>query len=206
MLTHNYYLTPQGQAQQPGARQQQDQPQQSTQGQPRGSSERSNGGQQAQGQQRAGGAASDSEQQGGQAGHPGGQAGEPHLLIGRGVVTTLFPPLYASATEELGTEVQSADGQFVGEIDRLMLDTDHGHVAYVLVAQGGILGTTGEWIPVPFEALQSSPQAYYRLNIDEHQLQEARALPMRELPAHVRAQQLQKLYERYGVTPYWEQG
>jgi sporulation protein YlmC with PRC-barrel domain len=62
--------------------------------------------------------------------------------------------MYASATEVRGTEIESADGQFVGEVDRIMIDTDHGHVAYMLIARGGLLGGAEEWIPVPFDALQ----------------------------------------------------
>jgi sporulation protein YlmC with PRC-barrel domain len=114
--------------------------------------------------------------------------------------------MYTSATEVRGMEVESADGQFVGDIDKIIIDTDHGHVAYVLIAPGGMLGGSEEWIPVPFEALQWSPQGYYTLGVDEQQLKQVQGLPKRELPAQVRAQQLEKLYERFGATPYWEQG
>jgi hypothetical protein len=153
-----------------------------------------------------GGSSSETPQQARQSGQVGGQGNEPHILIGRGIVTTLFPPTYASATEVRGTEVESADGQFVGEIDRVMIDPDHGQVAYVLIAEGGMLGGGESWMPVPFQALEWSPQGYYTLSVDRRQLTQVQGLPKREMPAQVRAQQLERLYERFGVSPYWEQG
>jgi sporulation protein YlmC with PRC-barrel domain len=161
---------------------------------------------QASEQGRTGGSSSGSRQQAEQSAQRGGQRNKPHILIGRGIVTTLFPPMYASATEVRGTEVESADGQFVGEIDRVMIDPDHGHVAYVLIAEGGTLGGSEAWIPVPFKALEWSPQGHYTLSVDRQQLTQVQALPKREMPAQVRAQQLERLYERFGVSPYWEQG
>jgi hypothetical protein len=66
-------------------------------------------------------------------------------------------------TEVQGTEIESSDGQLVGDIDRLMIDTDHGYVAYGLIARGGMLGGAGEWIPALFKALRWSPQRHYTL-------------------------------------------
>jgi sporulation protein YlmC with PRC-barrel domain len=113
--------------------------------------------------------------------------------------------MYATATEVRGTAVESTDGQYVGDIDKIMIDTDHGHVAYVLIAPGGVLSGPEEWLPVPFEALQWLPQGFYKLNVDAQQLKQVRGIAKQELPAQMRTQQLQKLYERFGVTPYWEQ-
>jgi len=207
---HSYYLAPEASQQGRGTRQpspgQQDQQQQGVQNQRQGEQQQYRADRQTADQEGTGGASSGRQQRGWQARQRGGQANEPHILIGRGIVTTLFPPMYASATEVRGTEIESADGQFVGEIDRVMIDTDHGHVAYVLVARGGLVGGTEEWIPVPFDALQWSPQGHYTLTANEPQLRQVQGIPKRELPTQVRAQQLQKLYERYGVTPYWEQG
>jgi hypothetical protein len=58
----------------------------------------------------------------------------------------------------------------------------------------------------PFKALEWSPQGHYTLSVDRQQLTQVQALPKREMPAQVRAQQLERLYERFGVSPYWEQG
>ena len=206
----SYYLVPEGSQQGQGERQpSQGQKRQSVQGmqdQRSGMGEQGRGNGQASEPGRAGGSSSGSPQQARQFGQAGGQGNEPHILIGRGIVTTLFPPMYASATEVRGTEVESADGQFVGEIDRVMIDPDHGHVAYVLIAEGGMLGGSEAWIPMPFKALEWSPQGHYTLSVGQQQLAQVQGLPKREMPAQVRAQQLERLYERFGVSPYWEQG
>ena len=206
----NYYLVPKDSQQGPGRRQQsqgqQGQSQQGMQDQRSGMQQQSRGDGQAADQERTGGPSSGSRQQARQSDQRRGQGSEPHILIGRGIVTTLFPPMYASATEVRGTEVESADGQFVGEIDRVIIDPDHGYVAYVLIAEGGMLGGSKAWIPVPFQALEWSPQGHYTLSVDQQQLTQVQGLPKRELPSQVRVQQLEKLYERFGVSPYWEQG
>jgi sporulation protein YlmC with PRC-barrel domain len=206
----NYYLVPEEPQQGPGGRQQsqgqQGQAQQGMQDQRGGMRQQSRGDGQAADQESTGSSSSGSQQQARQSAQRRGQGNEPHILIGRGIVTTLFPPMYASATEVRGTEVESADGQFVGEIDRVMIDPDHGYVAYVLIAEGGTLGGSEAWIPVPFKALEWSPQGHYTLSVDQQQLTQVQALPKREMPAQVRAQQLERLYERFGVSPYWEQG
>lgn len=44
------------------------------------------------------------------------------------------------ARDVRGADVKLASGGLVGEIERIMIDTDTMHVAYVLVAHGGFLG------------------------------------------------------------------
>jgi sporulation protein YlmC with PRC-barrel domain/cold shock CspA family protein len=133
------------------------------------------------------------------------QANQPRLLIGRSIVTTLLAPVLTSAQQIQGTQVENPDGQAVGTIDRVMIDPDHGHVAYVLLEKEQFLGMRGAWLPVPFEALRWSMRDQdYIVNASADVLQHAPALPHQALPTQVPAAQLQQLYADYGVTPYWE--
>lgn len=102
-------------------------------------------------------------------------------------------------------KVLRADGQPVGDIDYVMLDIEAGRIAYLLLSSGEFLGLGGEWIPVPPEALEWSPDKetpFLRKGVKRSAL---KPLPRSELPSFVRRSQLEALYERFEVTPYESQ-
>jgi sporulation protein YlmC with PRC-barrel domain len=133
------------------------------------------------------------------------QANQPRILIGRNIITTLLAPVLTSAQQMQGTGVEGPDGQVLGRIDKIMIDPDHGYVAYVLLEKARFLGMEGQWLPVPFKALRwSMSDQTYALNTSAEQLQRIPSLPHQDLPTQVSASQLQQLYADYGVTPYWE--
>ena len=132
------------------------------------------------------------------------EAGVPHILVGRGLITTVVAPAVQSAKELVGAELRSADGKEVGEIDHLMIETSLGRVAYVLISRGGFLGVGGEWVPVPFELLSQSPSSEtLTLKVKASELQKIKALPKTEQPRSVRQSDLAKLYQQYNVEPFW---
>ena len=107
-----------------------------------------------------------------------------------------------------GETVKKPGGETLGEIDHLMIDVDAGRVAYVLVAHGGFLGIGEEWMPVPPQALAWSEAdgAYVMRSTAALPRHAAQDLRTGDVPAEVRRDQLQALYQGYGVTPYWQQG
>ncbi|MBF0375018.1 MAG: PRC-barrel domain-containing protein [Alphaproteobacteria bacterium] len=174
----DYYGAPQGQTQSPQQGQRRQSAQQSPQQSPQ------------QGQQQA------------QAPQEGAR-----VLIGREVITTLVPPTLARPSQMRGAVVVSQNGQEVGEIDHVMIDTAHGQVAYVLLARGGFLGMGEEWVPIPLAAMKwNLDQDTYRVTASAEAIEAAPALNRDDLPHSVRATQLSSLYQRYGLTPYWRAG
>jgi sporulation protein YlmC with PRC-barrel domain len=132
------------------------------------------------------------------------EQGVPHILVGRGVITTIVAPQVESAQELVGASVRGADGKDVGEIDHLMIETSSGRVAYVLVSRDGFLGYGGEWVPVPFEVLSWSPKMEtVNLNVKAGDLKKMKFLPKTERPRSVRRSDLAKLYEQYNIKPFW---
>lgn len=130
---------------------------------------------------------------------------QPYVMVGREIVTMVMPPAMMPADNITGTDVETAGGEEVGEVDKLMIDVAHGQVAYVLLTQGGFLGFGEEWIPVPLGALQwSVEEENLVLNVAEEQLQKLEGLPKEDLPSQVRVDHLQTLYENYGIEPYWQ--
>ncbi|NYZ11438.1 PRC-barrel domain-containing protein [Azospirillum sp. RWY-5-1] len=131
--------------------------------------------------------------------------GHPAILVGREYITLLAPPALMSPDEIRGATVAGRNGDDIGDIDRVMVDTRRGRIPYVLVGRGGFLGMGEEWIPVPFQALSwSAGDEGFVLNANEEQLKRMQSLPKQDLPAQVRTSDLKKLYDNFGVTPYWQ--
>lgn len=121
----------------------------------------------------------------------------------------VVPPRVAQelAKDVRGADLKLANGGLVGEIERVMIDTGTMHVAYLLVAHGGFLGFDEKWLPVPLQAIAWSPgQGAYVLKSSASQLKQMQDLPKGDTPARVRREQLQALFQRFGLKPYWRQG
>jgi sporulation protein YlmC with PRC-barrel domain len=131
----------------------------------------------------------------------------PYLLVGQSIVETVVPQPVVAANAIKDAEVLGSNGDQVGEIDRVVLDLDHGRVAYLLMTRGDVLGLGGEWVPVPMEALSWSPQKEaFVLNADPQKLQAMQGFPKQDLPTRISTAQLAKLYADFGVPPYWQAG
>ena len=109
------------------------------------------------------------------------------------------------AGEVRGVTVNGGDGKEVGEIDRIMVDTSNGRIAYLLLSKGGFLGMGENWVPVPAQALSWDAKAnVFTLKAERADASQQAPLAKGEVPVQVRRTQLQSLYERFGLTPYWQ--
>jgi sporulation protein YlmC with PRC-barrel domain len=160
--------------------------------------------------QQQGQAAAQSSPQQGQRGQqqaqplPDQQGSTGFILVGRSVVTTLGPPAFNLATGLRGAEVVAQDGSEIGEISEIMIDVDRGRVAYVTIAQGGFLGLGEALKPAPLQSLEWVAPETFRLKVPKGAPDR---MPKRtgDVPTMVRRSDLEKLYQHYGLTPYWQQ-
>jgi sporulation protein YlmC with PRC-barrel domain len=121
--------------------------------------------------------------------------------------TVRLDPTRTLAREVRGETVKAANGDAIGEIDRIMVDPSTRRVAYLLLSRGGFLGLGEEWVPIPPQAIAWSSQAgAYTLKGSTAHSEPIAGLQHDDVPAEVQRHQLQALYERYGVTPYWQEG
>jgi hypothetical protein len=131
------------------------------------------------------------------------------LVIGReGVVAALDSDTTTSADALRDAEVYAPSGKEVGDIDEVMIDTDRGKVAYILLPRGGFLGMDKTWFALPVEALvQTSYRTGYRLTLDKANLNGLPTLhaDRQNLPARVSTAQLAALYDHFNIRPYWDQ-
>jgi len=104
-----------------------------------------------------------------------------------------------------GETVNGKDGKVVGEIDKIMVDTATGRIAYLLLSQGGFLGMGEDWIPVPPQAVMwNAKDKDFVLKADAADAKAQAPLHKGDVPVQVRRAQLQALYERFGIKPYWQ--
>jgi hypothetical protein len=74
-------------------------------------------------------------------------------------------------------------------------------------SRGGFLGIGEEWVPIPPQAIAwSSQDGAFTLKSGAAQPERIAGLQHDDVPTQVQRTQLQALYERYGVTPYWQEG
>lgn len=101
-----------------------------------------------------------------------------------------------TAEEILGMPVVSQDGENLGEIQNITIDTETGRINYVTVRQAGATGVE-EDVAVPLEAFDFTDENA-RLMVDKNTLDNA---PRR---SEISDREFQRQLEsHYGVSPAW---
>ena len=103
-----------------------------------------------------------------------------------------------------GTAVYRSNGDKVGSIERVMIDKISGKVAYAVMSFGGFLGIGEDYYPLPWSLLTYNPKLEgYEVNVSEQQLKGAPKYSKHESWDWGDRTRGQKVYDYYGVTPYW---
>jgi len=71
-----------------------------------------------------------------------------------------IPGTILSSSSLTGNDVVDSHGEKIGSISELMIDVNHGNVAYAVVSVGGFLGLGNKLFAVPFSA--------FTLDTDKH--------------------------------------
>ncbi|MDF2799753.1 MAG: PRC-barrel domain containing protein [Devosia sp.] len=102
-----------------------------------------------------------------------------------------------------GTKVFDRSGEHIGSIERVMLEKRSGKVSYAVLKFGGFLGIGDEHYPLPWSKLDyDEALGGYRVDITREQLEGAPRYD-RDDDAYWSADNGLRLYEYYGVPPYW---
>ena len=111
------------------------------------------------------------------------------------------------ATTLLGLNVRNPQREDLGAIEDLIIDVLEGHIAYVILGTGGLLGIGKELRSVPWTAMTVEPiERVVVLRIEKEKLRNAP--PLREDTWQETASRswLAGIYAHYGARPYWEEG
>jgi sporulation protein YlmC with PRC-barrel domain len=84
------------------------------------------------------------------------------------------PQRYLRANVVLQGTIANLQGQRLGEMKEMVIDTAAGQVTYVVLGFGGVLGLGEKWFAIPWSELRESPGlGTFTLDMDQETLQKA---------------------------------
>lgn len=105
------------------------------------------------------------------------------------------------ATELTGTNVQNLQGENIGKIQDVMIDTESGHILYTVLSFGGFMGIGDEYFAIPMEALVFSREDdLIKLDIDKETLKNAPGFDKENWPAQPKDEFVNSVYDYYGYN------
>jgi sporulation protein YlmC with PRC-barrel domain len=109
-----------------------------------------------------------------------------------------------SATTLIGDPVKNADGEQLGELKEIMLDTETGRIAYGVLSFGGFLGMGDKLFAIPWSALRVHDTDHALvLNVQKEQLEKAPGFDKDKWPDFADRTWGASIYEYYRIKPYW---
>jgi len=108
---------------------------------------------------------------------------------------------FRPASDTLKANVVNAKEEKLGKIKEIMLDVEHGKIAYVVISFSGWLGSNNKLFAVPWESLEHSREDYI-LRVDKSVFDKAEGLD--EGAWTLDYDKLKAVYKRCGVQPYWK--
>lgn len=105
-----------------------------------------------------------------------------------------------------GTDVKNPEGENLGNVKEIVVDTGTGRVAHAVLSFGGFLGLGDKLFAIPFSALtHDSNSEEFILNIDKERLENAPGFDKNDWPDMADQQWGLNIYNYYRQTPYWDQ-
>jgi len=102
-----------------------------------------------------------------------------------------------------GTKVYDPAGEHIGSIERILVEKRSGKVSYAVLSFGGFLGIGSDHYPLPWTKLNYDQElGGYRVDVTKAQLEGAPKYE-RENDEYWTEENGRRVYDYYGVTPYW---
>jgi sporulation protein YlmC with PRC-barrel domain len=113
--------------------------------------------------------------------------------------------LVLSASTLKGDKVVNHQGEDLGKIEELMVDLDHGRIAYAVLSFGGFLGMGDKLFAIPWQAFSvDTVQKRLILNAKKELLEKATGFDKSNWPNMADPAWGSTLYQYYGYKPYWD--
>lgn len=112
-----------------------------------------------------------------------------------------------SASTVKGDKVRNPQGENLGKIEEVMLDSESGRIAYAVLSFGGFMGMGDKLFAIPWEALQLHEEdEEFVLNVDKETLEEAPGFDKDNWPRFADRTWGEEIHDYYGYQPYWTSG
>lgn len=108
------------------------------------------------------------------------------------------------ATRAIGTDVYNLDGKKIGKVEDIILDKTDNAIMFAVIGFGGFLGIGEKYHPLPWAALDYSPDTGgYVVPYSREELEAAPASDIDDLTRDDGYPARQEAYTYYKVAPYW---
>lgn len=115
--------------------------------------------------------------------------------------TIMTNQILLSASTLNGNDVKNAQGESLGHVKDIMLDTANSRVAYYVLSFGGLLGMGDKLFAIPPEAMKlNTNDKCFILNIDKDLLKNAEGFDKDKWPNMADPIFRSNLYQHYGMT------
>ena len=112
--------------------------------------------------------------------------------------------LVLSGSSLKGDKVVNHEGDDLGKIEEIMIDLDHGRVAYAVLSFGGFLGLGDKLFAIPWQAFTvDTANKRLVLNANKEILEKAPGFDKTSWPDMADLSWGANLYGYYGYKPYW---
>ena len=102
-----------------------------------------------------------------------------------------------------GTKVYDPKGDHIGSIERILVEKRSGKVSYAVLSFGGFLGIGHDHYPLHWSKLSYDESlGGYRVDVTKEQIEGAPRYD-NEDDSYWTAENGRRVYDYYGVAPYW---
>lgn len=116
---------------------------------------------------------------------------------------TTFPHVLSAGTIT-GDPVVNPRGESLGKIHELMIDLQHGRIAYAVLSFGGFLGMGNKLFAIPWDMLVlDAPNHRFTLDVSKQQLEKAQGFDKDHWPDFAEESLHETIYGYWGQRPYW---
>jgi sporulation protein YlmC with PRC-barrel domain len=114
-------------------------------------------------------------------------------------------PIVKANKEVIGRKVTDRQGESLGKVEEVMIDSIPGRVAYAVVSFGGFLGLGDKLFAVPWNSLDwDVEREAFVMNADKEFLKNAPGFDKNNWPNMSDTSWRSNIYSYYSATPYWE--
>ena len=111
---------------------------------------------------------------------------------------------WQKVTDLKGKKVINSEGENLGQIEEVVVDSNTGRVLYGVLSFGGFLGMGDKLFAIPWRSLQLTDDAKkFTLNVGKERLKNATGFDKDRWPDFANEQFATSTYEYYDQKPYW---
>jgi len=122
----------------------------------------------------------------------------------KSVKSAVISPV-VSASKIIGEAVINHQKEHLGKVHELVIDTELGSVAYVVLSFGGFMGMGNKLFAIPWQAFEFSATEYKLiLNVDKEKLKNAPGFDPEKMPNFADRSWGESVHNYYGYRTAWK--